>query len=109
MVFCTFHFIEELEILPDNFTVSVMEENNCYFHQIAQVTSNFCGYGSNTYTIIAIGRESFALIKKNRNYIFLDSRSNIPYCATIVAFTNIKDIIIILGSYGEEKIVYYTC
>ena len=86
-----------------------MEANNCFFHQTAQVTSNFCGYGSNTYTIIVIGGESFALIKKNSNYMFLDSHLNIPYGATIVVFTNIKDILIILCGYGEEEIVYYAC
>ena len=35
------HLLEGLEILPDRFSVSVMEENICFFHQIAQVSSNF--------------------------------------------------------------------
>ena len=75
------HLIEGLEILPDQFLVSAMEENNCFFLQIAQVTSNFCGYGSNIYTIIAIGGKLFPLIKKNSSYIFLDSHSTIQYGA----------------------------
>ena len=41
--------------------------------------------------------------------MFLDSHLNIPYGATIVVFTNIKDIFIILCGYGEEEIVYYAC
>ena len=113
MVFCTLHLIEGLEILPDNFFFFffffVVKANNCFFHQTAQVTSNFCGYGSNTYTIIVIGGEPFALIKKNSNYVFSDSHSNIPYGATIVVFTNIRDILITLCSYGGEEIVYYAC
>ena len=91
--------------MPERFAVSVMEENNCFFHQIAQVSSNFCGFSSSTYTMIVIGGKSFALIKKNSNYVFLDSHLNVPYGARIDSTHD--SIMTELGSYREEEIVYY--
>ena len=99
------HLIEGLEIFPERLAVSLMEENNCFFPQIAQVSYNFCGFSSSTYTMIAISGKSFALIKKNSNYDFLDSHLNIPYGPRIGSTHD--SIMIVLGSYREEEIVYY--
>ena len=55
--------------------------------------------------MIVIGGKSFALIKKNSNYVFLDSHLNVPYGARIDSTHD--SIMTELGSYREEKIVYY--